>query len=246
MENDVMGSLGGWLIGLRKGIVIALFSVTIFGGMGAAALAQEGGEVLKGFTERQDVTHGVKEVADKRKHQILFIMGIALLVGILVTAGLGIAMALFGKEVFLAHMLSAGFSVILAVHAQEALVQPRSDDAVRRAPRWARLLVLVYFFAGLTSIAYEVLGVRMLGLQFGASIFGVIITVAAFMAGLGGGSLLGAVIVPKLKRPLLLFAALEAAVAVYAWMMPTLFRAIDVQLGISRRSPIFPSGTPYR
>src|SRR3569833_372665 len=117
------------------------------------------------------------------------------------------------------------------MHAQEALVQPRSDDALRRAPRWARLLVLVYFFAGLTSIAYEVLWVRMLGLQFGASIFGVIITVAAFMAGLGGGSLLGAVIVPKLKRPLLLFAALEAAVAVYAWMMPTLFRAIDVQLG---------------
>src|SRR3569832_774700 len=78
------------------------------------------------------------------------------------------------------------------MHAQEALVQPRSDDALRRAPRWARLLVLVYFFAGLTSIAYEVLWVRMLGLQFGASIFGVIIAVAAFMAGLGGGSLLGA------------------------------------------------------
>src|SRR3569832_632021 len=115
MENDVMGSLGGWLIGLRKGIVIALFSVTIFGGMGAAALAQEGGEVLKGFTERQDVTHGVKEVADKHNHQFLFIMGIALLVGILVTAGLGIAMALFGIDVFLAHMLSAGFCVFLAV-----------------------------------------------------------------------------------------------------------------------------------
>src|SRR3569833_3934320 len=105
------------------------------------------------------------------------------------------------------------------MHAQEALVPQRSDDALRRAPRWARLLVLVYFFAGLTSFAYVVLWARMLGLQFGACIFGGIITVAAFMAGLGGGSLLGAVIVPKLKRPLLLFAALEEAVAVYAWMM---------------------------
>src|SRR3569833_1147791 len=121
MENDVMGSLGGWLIGLRKGIVIALFSVTIFGGMGAAALAQEGGEVLKGFAERQDVTHGVKEVADKRKHQILCIMGFALLGGILVSAGLGIALALVGYEVFLAHLLAAGFSVFLAVaHAVSA------------------------------------------------------------------------------------------------------------------------------
>src|SRR3569832_2370179 len=113
------------------------------------------------------------------------------------------------------------------MHAQEALVQPRSDDALRRAPRWARLLVLVYFFAGLTSIAYEVLWVRMLGLQFGASIFGVIITVAAFMAGKNSKNQQNTNNVPKLKRPLLLFAALEAAVAVYAWMMPTLFRAID-------------------
>lgn len=115
--------LGGWLVSLRKAVVIVLFSMTIFGGMGAVALAQEGGEVLKGFTERQDVTHGVKEIADKRKHQILFFMGIALLVGIVVTAGLGIAMALYGKEVFLAHMLSAGFSVFLAVaHAITAMV----------------------------------------------------------------------------------------------------------------------------
>lgn len=117
------------------------------------------------------------------------------------------------------------------MHAQEALVQSQSDDALRRTPGWARALVLVYFFAGLTSIAYEVLWVRMLGLQFGASIFGVVITVAAFMAGLGGGSLLGAVIVPWLRRPLLLFASLEAVVAVYAWTMPTLFHGIDTQLG---------------
>src|SRR3569832_1301400 len=111
MENDVMGSLGGWLIGLRKGIVIALFSVTIFGGMGAAALAQEGGEVLKGFTERQDVTHGVKEVNEKHKQQILFIMGIAKKENKHNTANHNNTKAQKGKEVFLAHMLSAGFSV---------------------------------------------------------------------------------------------------------------------------------------
>src|SRR3569832_199088 len=176
------------------------------------------------------------------------------MVGILVTAGLGIAMALFGKEVYLAQMLSAGFSVFLAVshavtavvwffpfcypvilsmHAQEALVQPRSDDALRRAPRWARLLVLVYFFAGLTSIAYEVLWVRMLGLQFGASSFGVIINVAAFFAGLCAGSLLGTVIAPRLRRPVLLFALLEAAVAVFSLAMPALFQALGARLTLA-------------
>lgn len=117
------------------------------------------------------------------------------------------------------------------MHAQKALVPSRSDDVLPIPTRWMRLLVLIYFFAGVTSIAYEVLWVRMLGLQFGASIFGVVITVAAFMAGLGGGSLLGAIIVPRFKRPLLLFAALEAAVAVYAWTMPALFRGLDTQLG---------------
>ena len=117
------------------------------------------------------------------------------------------------------------------MHAQEALVQSRSADAFPLPSRWMRVLVLIYFFAGVTSIAYEVLWVRMLGLQFGASIFGVVITVAAFMAGLGGGSLLGAIIVPRLKRPLLLFAALEAAVALYAWTMPSLFQGLDTQLG---------------
>src|SRR3569623_337643 len=119
------------------------------------------------------------------------------------------------------------------MHAQEALVQPRSDDALRRAPRWARLLVLVYFFVGLTSIAYEVLWVRMLGRQFGASSFGVIITVAAFMAGLGGGSLLGTVIAPRLRRPLLLFALLEAAVALFSLAMPALFQALGARLTLA-------------
>ena len=116
--------LGGWLTGLRKCLGIVLFTVVVFGGMGTgASAAQEGGEVLKGFTERQDAAHGVKEIEDKRKHEILFYMGMALLVGLFVTAGLGIAMALYGKEVFLAHMLSAGFSVFLAVaHAVTAIV----------------------------------------------------------------------------------------------------------------------------
>lgn len=114
----------------------------------------------------------------------------------------------------------------------EALADRPRDVVLPRASWWVHLLVLIYFFAGVTSIAYEVLWVRMLGLQFGASIFGVIITVAAFMAGLGGGSLLGSVIVRRLQRPLLFFAALEGAVALFALAMPAVFRAIDVQLGI--------------
>lgn len=119
----VLGWLNRWG-NFRKTVLMALLGMFCFGGFSIAAVtANDSSEVLQGFTEKQDERHGVKEIADQRKHQILFYMGIALLIGILTTAGLGIAMALYGKEVFLAHMLSAGFSVFLAVaHAVTAVV----------------------------------------------------------------------------------------------------------------------------
>jgi len=118
------------------------------------------------------------------------------------------------------------------MRTQEALADSSAADiSLARQPWWARALVLIYFLAGLTSISYEVLWVRMLGLQFGVSIFGVIVTVAAFMAGLGGGSLLGAAVGGKLRRPLLLLGMLEGLVALYALTMPAMFQQIDSGLG---------------
>ena len=117
------------------------------------------------------------------------------------------------------------------MRTQAALAEPSASVLAVPRPWWGRLLILVYFLTGLTSIAYEVLWVRMLGLQFGVSIFGVIVTVAAFMAGLGGGSLLGAVVAARLKRPLLIFAILEALIALYALVMPSMFQQVDGVLG---------------
>jgi spermidine synthase len=118
------------------------------------------------------------------------------------------------------------------MRTQEALADLSADAIPSPRPWWARLLVIIYFFTGLTSIAYEVLWVRMLGIQFGVSIFGVIITVAAFMAGLGGGSLFGAAVGVRLRRPLLFFGALEGLVALYALAMPAIFHKIDTWLGL--------------
>ena len=56
------------------------------------------------------------------------------------------------------------------------------------------LLLLAYTGSGITALSYEVLWARLLGLQFGVSIFGVVVTIAAFMAGLGLGSVWGAYI----------------------------------------------------
>ncbi|MBI5919947.1 MAG: fused MFS/spermidine synthase [Nitrosomonadales bacterium] len=87
------------------------------------------------------------------------------------------------------------------------------------------LLAALYGISGLTSVAYEVLWVRMLSLQFGVSVFAVVLTVTAFMAGLGAGSLFAARKLAHIQKPLLLFAALEGGIALYALLLPTLMHA---------------------
>ncbi len=66
----------------------------------------------------------------------------------------------------------------------------------------------------------------MLSLQFGVSIFGVVLTVAAFMVGLGLGSLAGVKWAKSINTPLALFALLEMAIALYSLLLPNLARAV--------------------
>ncbi len=63
-----------------------------------------------------------RKISTERKHQILFLMGISLLLLLLITGTLGVAMVAFGKDVFLPHMIFAGLSVTLAiVHSATAI-----------------------------------------------------------------------------------------------------------------------------
>ena len=78
-----------------------------------------------------------------------------------------------------------------------------------------RAVLLLYFLSGLSSLSYEVLWVRMLSLEFGVSIFGVVVTVAVFMLGLGIGSIYGYRLLPAITKPLRIFAILELAIAVF-------------------------------
>ncbi len=79
--------------------------------------------VMEAFN-RQKVELGEAVRIDvERKHQILFFMGIALLVLVVLTAAYGVAMAIYGKPVFVRHMVLAGLSVTLAIaHAIVAIV----------------------------------------------------------------------------------------------------------------------------
>ena len=84
----------------------------------------------------------------------------------------------------------------------------------------AFLIPALYGLSGLVGLAYEVLWVRMVTLQFGLSVFGVVITVAAFMAGLGLGAL--ALSGRTVRRPLCLLALLEVSVALFSALLPFL------------------------
>ena len=89
-------------------------------------------------------------------------------------------------------------------------------------PAWWHGLLIVYFLSGAASLAYEVLWSRMITVQFGISLFGVVLTVIAFMLGLGLGSLTGLKWAAKCKSPLAIFAVLEIAIAAYAILIPYL------------------------
>ncbi len=78
---------------------------------------------IQTFNKLHEDETGVLQVQARRKHQILFLMGAGLLTGLLTTAGLGLAMVLGGKQVFVWHMLSAGITLTLAIaHAVTAII----------------------------------------------------------------------------------------------------------------------------
>jgi len=80
-------------------------------------------QVMGSFTRDEIVEGEAIRIADHEKRIILFIMGLSLLILVLSTAVLGVAMAIYGKQVFVAHMVVAGLTVTLAVaHAVVAIV----------------------------------------------------------------------------------------------------------------------------
>lgn len=87
-----------------------------------AASGDSPAQVMEAFN-KADSERAERDISDHRKQQIMFIMGIALLIFIVTTVSLGIAMVVFAKPVFVAHMIFAGFSLTLAIaHAIVAIV----------------------------------------------------------------------------------------------------------------------------
>lgn len=88
---------------------------------------------------------------------------------------------------------------------------------------WVPLLFLA---SGAAGLIYQVVWTQDLVLVFGNTTQAVVTTVTAFLAGLGIGALVGAAIGPRLKRVLVVYGLVEAAVGCLALLMPLAFDVI--------------------
>ncbi|HKN83376.1 MAG TPA: fused MFS/spermidine synthase [Pyrinomonadaceae bacterium] len=89
------------------------------------------------------------------------------------------------------------------------------------------LISLCFVLSGATGLIYEVLWARMLGLVFGATTLAVSTVLAAFMGGLALGSALAGRFASRIKKPIATYGLMEIGIAIYALLVPLLFRLVD-------------------
>ena len=101
--------------------------------------------------------------------------------------------------------------------------------------RLRRVLLVVYCLSGCAALIYEVVWTRLLTQQIGQSVWAVSTVLAAFMAGLGGGALVGgrAALRRSPVQALKLYAALEGLIACCALAMPIVLPAVTAWLAFS-------------
>src|ERR1041385_5289496 len=90
-----------------------------------------------------------------------------------------------------------------------------------------KIISLCFILSGAAGLIYEVLWARMLGLVFGATTLAVSTVLAAFMGGLALGSALAGKISARIQKPLSTYGWMELGVAVYALLVPLVFRLVD-------------------
>ncbi len=103
-------------------LMLWLMAMPVHAGAAPSTEGSQSAEAVMQQFAGDDEVSPQRKIETERKHQILFLMGISLLVLLLITGTLGIAMVAFGKDVFLPHMIFAGLSLTLAaVHSATAI-----------------------------------------------------------------------------------------------------------------------------
>jgi predicted membrane-bound spermidine synthase len=88
--------------------------------------------------------------------------------------------------------------------------------------------VAIFFVSGFAALLYQVIWQRLLAIFSGADVYSATLIVAAFMGGLGLGSLAGGHVADRVpaRTSLLLFAAAEIAVGAFGAVSATLFHDV--------------------
>jgi spermidine synthase len=109
----------------------------------------------------------------------------------------------------------------------------------------ARLVIpfvfVLFFSSGFAALLYQVIWQRVLAIFSGADVYSVTIIVAAFMAGLGIGSLVGGYLADRVSvgRRIALFAISEAAIAIFAFAsLPIYYDLLYGQFSDLSSSPL--------
>ena len=77
--------------------------------------ATTGPQILEEFGRQQPRAARATTIAEHERQVIMFSIGAALLLLLLSTASVGIAVGVFGKQLFVLHMILAGLTVTLAL-----------------------------------------------------------------------------------------------------------------------------------
>ncbi|RME45079.1 MAG: spermidine synthase, partial [Deltaproteobacteria bacterium] len=93
-----------------------------------------------------------------------------------------------------------------------------------------RIVFVIFFFSGGSSLILETLWIRLLTLVFGSTTFAISTVVAAFMGGLALGSYLIGRFADEIRRPFLLYGLCEGAIGLYALLLPVILDRIPALL----------------
>lgn len=107
---------------------------------------------------------------------------------------------------------------------------------------------VLFFTSGFAALLYQVVWQRVLAIFSGADVYSVTIIVAAFMAGLGCGSLAGGYIADRvsMRRRILLFALSEMSIAAFALLSKWLYYdVLYLRLNHLAKSPLMLAGVLF-
>ena len=86
-----------------------------------------------------------------------------------------------------------------------------------------KMLLIGFFFSGMTALLYEVIWMRPLTIIFGSTTYAISTVLSAFMAGLALGSYISSKHADKIKNPLKVFAIIHILIGIYGIVIINLF-----------------------